>query len=122
MVRFLATGFIIPPRSGYDARLPRRAVGGHKKHGGRETAPAQSRTEAEGRRHSRSVSQSQAGLGRARVRLSMLASPAWQSFLGREFLQHVSELLVELTRFLQHWVMADGFDEDGVVVGVLLVD
>src|SRR5262249_55506440 len=66
MVRLLATGSIIPPRSGYDARLPRRAVGGENQHGGREPAPARSTTEVEGRRHSRSVSQSQAGLERAR--------------------------------------------------------
>src|SRR5262245_54562403 len=42
--------------------------------------------------------------------------------LGHEFLEYFPKLLVKLGRLLQHWVVADLFDGDGIEVGILLVD
>src|SRR5262245_20928019 len=44
------------------------------------------------------------------------------SFPGREFLEHFPKFLVELGRPLQHRVVADFGDGDGIEVGVLLID
>src|SRR4029453_9105600 len=42
--------------------------------------------------------------------------------LGRQFLEHITQLLIELRRLLQHRVVAHVGDGDRVVVGVFLVD
>ena len=41
---------------------------------------------------------------------------------GREFLKDIPEFLVELDRSLQHRELADRFEDDPIVVGVILVD